>query len=101
MDITVAHDPAGKRYTAHDGDAQVGLAAYVLADRMVVFTHTEVDPSYEGRGVGSALARTALDDARAGGLVVMPLCPFVKGWIQRHPEYADLQFNAPASTATD
>ncbi|NAZ74295.1 GNAT family N-acetyltransferase [Kineococcus sp. T13] len=101
MDITVTHDAAGKRYEAHEGGSRLGLAAYVLADRMIVFTHTEVDPAHEGRGVGSALARAALDDARARGLAVMPLCPFIKGWIQRHPEYADLQFNAPPSTATD
>lgn len=53
-------------------------------------THTEVGDDFEGRGVGSALVRGALDDVRRNGLSVQPLCPFVKSWIQRHPGYGDL-----------
>jgi predicted GNAT family acetyltransferase len=49
-----------------------------------------VAPEFEGEGVGSALVRTALDDWRKEGRRVLPLCPFAKGWIERHPEYADL-----------
>ena len=59
------------------------------ADR-VIFTHTEIDPAYEGKGVGSALAKAALDDVRARGLKAVPLCPFIKAWIERHPDYEDL-----------
>jgi predicted GNAT family acetyltransferase len=55
-----------------------------------VFTHTEVDPAFEGHGIGSALAAGALDDARRRGLVVVPSCPFIRAYITRHPEYADL-----------
>ncbi|WP_432545814.1 GNAT family N-acetyltransferase [Kineococcus sp. SYSU DK004] len=101
MSVDVTHDPAAKRYEAYDDGTRVGFAAYALAGDLIVFTHTEVDPAYEGRGVGGSLARAGLDDARARGLEVMPLCPFIKGWIQRHPEYADLQFNAPPSRVTD
>lgn len=100
MSVDVTHDPDGSRYTLWLDGERAGFADYLIQGDRIVFTHTEVDPAHEGRGVGSALARAALDDARARGLEVMPLCPFVKGWIQRHPEYADLQFNAPPSTVT-
>lgn len=89
------------RYEAYDGATLAGFAAYIPARDMVVFSHTEVDPSYEGRGVGSALARAGLDDARDQGLKVMPLCPFIHAWIGRHREYVDLVFNAPPSNVTD
>ena len=55
-----------------------------------MFTHTEVDESCEGRGYGSLVVRTALDAARAEGLQVVPLCPFVARVIERHPKYEDL-----------
>lgn len=61
-----------------------GLAAYRAATDVLVFTQTEVDRSYEGKGVGSRLVREALDDVRSRDLRVVPLCPFVKGWIDRH-----------------
>ncbi|WP_432562488.1 GNAT family N-acetyltransferase [Kineococcus sp. SYSU DK003] len=102
MAVTVSRNPAAKRYEAHDENGTLaGFAAYVTTDDMVVFTHTEVDPSFEGRGVGSALARAGLDDARAHGTRVMPLCPFINAWVRRHGEYADLLFNAPPSRVTD
>ncbi len=57
---------------------------------LVVFTHTEVPVPAEGQGIGAALARTALDWARAEGLTVMPLCPFIAAYIRDHGEYRDL-----------
>jgi len=101
MDITVTDAPGEQRYEARDGDAVVGFAAYRPAADVVVFTHTEVEPSYEGRGVGSTLVRGALDDVRARDLLVVPLCSFVDGWIARHPDYQDLVYRRPPSTATD
>jgi predicted GNAT family acetyltransferase len=56
----------------------------------VIFTHTEVLPAFEGRGVGSALAKGALDAVRAEGSSVEPRCPFIAAYIRRHPAYADL-----------
>ena len=53
------------------------------------------------RPVGSALARHALDDLRGRGVAVLPTCPFIKAWIDHHPEYRDLLYNAPRTTATD
>ena len=69
---------------------RAGLAAYELAGNVIAFTHTEIDDAYEGQGLGSQLARAALDDARTRGLKVKPLCPFIRGWIKRHDDYADL-----------
>jgi predicted GNAT family acetyltransferase len=63
---------------------------------VVAFLHTEVDPTVQRRGLGSALVAGALDDARARGLAVVPLCPFVDAYIRRHPEYADLVVDDPA-----
>jgi len=55
-----------------------------------VFTHTEIDPEFEGKGLGSQLARGALDAVRAEGSRVVPLCPFMAGYIERHPDYQAL-----------
>jgi hypothetical protein len=102
MHIVVTDVPAELRYEAKDGQALAGLAAYLLTrNDLIVFTHTEVEAGYEGKGVGSRLARAALDDARSRGLGVVPLCPFIKGWIDRHPDYADLVHHLPAGSARD
>lgn len=100
--VQTSHDPAENRYEAHIGDELAGFAAYQLTDQLIVFTHTEVDERFEGQGVGSAIARFALDDVRADGRrQVLPLCAFIKGWIGRHRDYHDLVYGAPASTAKD
>ena len=101
-DVHVTHEPERRRYEALLGDERAGFAEYILTDELVVFTHTEVDPRFEGHGVGSAIARFALDDVREGGrLKVLPLCPFIKGWIGRHQEYVPLVYGVPESTAKD
>lgn len=101
MDIEVADAPDRKRYEARTGGEIAGFAAYQTTHELAVFTHTEVDPAYEGQGVGGALIRGALDDVRRRGLAVLPVCPFVKGWIQRHPDYADLVYQSKTSTPTE
>jgi predicted GNAT family acetyltransferase len=91
-----------QRYEAYIDGELVGFAAYQLTPQLVVFTHTEVEDKCEGLGVGSALARDALDDVRAqGDRKVLALCPFIKGWIEHHPDYQDLVYGAPLSTAKD
>jgi uncharacterized protein len=90
METTVRDAPEAQRYEILDGDRVLGLAAYERRGDTVVFTHTEVDPDAGESGLGSTLVRAALDDVRSNGGHVIPLCPFVRGWIQRHPEYADL-----------
>ena len=57
--------------------------------------HTEVDPAAEGHGVGSRLAAGALDDIRSRGLSILVVCPFVREYVRRHPEYADLKVDVP------
>ncbi len=88
--MNVSNDEAGQQYTASLDGESVGTAAYERSGDTIVFTHTVVQPEAEGRGVGSALIRTALDDAREQQLTVVPQCVFVAGYIERHPEYQDL-----------
>jgi predicted GNAT family acetyltransferase/glutaredoxin len=82
--------PEESRYELRLGGDTVGLAAYRMRgeDRMV-FLHTEVDDALEGRGLGSVLAGGALDDARTRGFTIVPLCPFIARYIQRHPKYQE------------
>ena len=97
-DTVVTDNPAAKRFEAHVDGRLAGFAEYQLTDDLVVFTHTEVDPAFEGGGVGSALARFALDQVREGGTrKALPVCPFIKGWIQRHPEYLSVTYGAAPS----
>ncbi|MBA0053769.1 N-acetyltransferase [Streptomyces sp. AJS327] len=86
----VQDNPGARRYEAYVDGGLAGFVAYTRSPGAVELTHTEVDPAYEGRGVGGALARTALDAAREAGDVVLPSCPFIAGWIQRHPDYQSL-----------
>ncbi len=88
--LQVRDVPDRGRWQATLDGAEVGFAAYRREPDRVVLTHTVVEPEHEGRGVGSALARAALDSARAAGLGVEPRCPFMSAWIERHPRYADL-----------
>jgi predicted GNAT family acetyltransferase len=90
METTVRDVPDSDRYEMRDGDRLLGIAAYERRGDEIRFTHTEVDPDAGESGVGSRLVRAALDDVRGKGLHVVPLCPFVRGWIERHPDYADL-----------
>ncbi|WP_151479957.1 GNAT family N-acetyltransferase [Streptomyces albicerus] len=96
MAVEVSDLPDAKRYEARvDGELKVaGVAEYIRTTELVAFVHTEVAAEYEGRGVGSALVRTALDEARASGLRVLATCPFFAGWISRHPEYQDLLYQS-------
>ena len=71
-------------------DGQTAVAAYQREGGGIVFTHTLVPPEIEGRGVGSKLIRGALDSARDQGLRVVPQCPFVRAYIDKHPEMRDL-----------
>jgi len=86
----VVHVPEASRYELRLDGRLIGLAAYRRREGRIAFTHTEIDEACEGRGFGSRLAAAALDDARRQGLVVVPLCPFITYYIERHPEYQQL-----------
>ena len=90
MSTEVRNDPARSRYVVTVDGAEAGYAEYHRRGDVVVFTHTVIQPEFEGQGVGSTLARSALDDVRAQGGTVVPRCPFIHAYIERHPEYADL-----------
>jgi predicted GNAT family acetyltransferase len=101
-DVKTVHNSQAHRYEGWCDDELAGFAEYQLTDQLVVFTHTEVDDRFEGRGVGSAIARFALEDVRDQGTrKVLPLCPFIKGWIEKHPDFVPLVYGAPRSTARD
>jgi predicted GNAT family acetyltransferase len=90
-DVQVTDNPGESRFEARVDGELAGFAEYQTADDLITFTHTEVFDAYEGQGVGSALARGALDDVRADGTrKVLPRCPFIRGWIDKHPDYQDL-----------
>jgi predicted GNAT family acetyltransferase len=102
MELTVVDVPEQSRYEARTEDDKVaGILMYKLADRLLVVTHTEVGLDYEGQGVGGRLVRDMLDDVRRRDLHVLPLCPFTKSWLERHPDYQDQVFGAPPSRVTD
>ena len=71
-------------------EGHTALAAYRLKPGVLTFTHTEVPKELGGRGIGSQLAKGALDQVRQRGLKVVPLCPFIKAYIEKHPPYQDL-----------
>jgi hypothetical protein len=89
-DVTVKDNEAELRYEALEGGKVLGEILYRKRGDRMVLLHTEVLPYAEGSGLGSRLVAGALDDIRSRGLHIVPLCPFVAAYIQRHPEYGDL-----------
>lgn len=87
--VEVIHNEAERQFEA-TVDGQTAVTEYAMGRGVMVFTHTEVPPAFEGQGVASKLIRTALEHARAEGLAVWPVCPFVRSYIRRHSEFQDL-----------
>jgi uncharacterized protein len=92
----VVRNDGESRYELRVGDALGGVINFRSRPGRVVLIHTEVDERFEGRGLGSRLVSGALDDLRARGLQVTPLCPFAASYIEEHPEYADLVGAGPS-----
>lgn len=90
MDPVISNNSEAERFEAHVDGELAGYAEYRLRDDEIAFTHTEVDSAFGGRGVGSNLIRSSVDQARDRGLRVVPLCPFYKGWFDKHPDEQDL-----------
>jgi predicted GNAT family acetyltransferase len=88
---TVVHAPDDRRFELRLTDGErAGFAEYVVKGGRYYFVHTEIDDAHEGQGYGSKLAQGALDQVQAMGARVVPLCPFIASWIERHPDYDDL-----------
>jgi predicted GNAT family acetyltransferase len=87
---TIADNPEEQRYELRLDGAVAGFAQYRLRPGLIAFTHTEIDDALEGRGLAGRLISFALDDARERELAVLPFCPFVNAYVQRHPEYVEL-----------
>ncbi len=93
----IIRNDEASRYEAHVNGALAGFAEYTLTSQTITFTHTVVDDDYEGQGVGSALAQGVLDDAiRRGDRRIKVVCPFIRAWIERHPDYQHLLEETPA-----
>lgn len=90
VDVTIRDNPDQSRYEAIVEGKVAGVAEYRLDGSRIVLEHTEVGDDYEGQGVGSRLARGVLDSARSRELRVVPVCPFMRSYIERHEDYADL-----------
>ena len=90
MSVRVEDAAERRRFEIYDGDRLAGFTQYRMNGDLMAFMHTEIDPAFEGRGMASQLIRFALEDARSRGLEVLPFCPFVNGFIQRHQEWADV-----------
>jgi uncharacterized protein len=91
MNVEVSNNPAEYRYEVWADGHLAGFSQYVRRPERIAFVHTEIREPYEGLGLGGRLAREVLDDARARGLLVMPFCPFIAAFIERHlDEYRDL-----------
>lgn len=95
-DISVQHEPELSRYVLKDGDTEIGEERYLdvagdggteRAER--ILHHTEVTPDREGEGLASRLVQHVVDDTVAAGRAVVPVCPYVAAWLDRHPEHAD------------
>ena len=87
----IRDNPDEERYELWLGESLAGTIDYSMEAGRIVLIHTEVDPSFEGKGLGSKLVRSALEDIRARGLKMVPLCQFVRSYLRRHPEYEDLR----------
>ena|ERR1700722_1379316 len=88
--IQVADAPERERYELSIDGALGGFTAYRTRPGLIAFIHTEVDEHLQGRGLADRLIRFALEDARARGLAVLPFCPFIKAFIERHREFETL-----------
>jgi predicted GNAT family acetyltransferase len=87
--VDVVHNEAQARFEAAQ-EGQLAVLEYRRVGNQILFTDTHVPTELEGRGIGSALVKTGLNFARDHKLTVVPLCPFVKSYIERKPEYQSL-----------
>ena len=88
--VEVTRDPEASQYVATLDGVRAGFIDYFARAGVVELIHTEVDDKFVGRGVASTLVRHALDDIRSQGMQVIPSCPYVREWLEKHPDYDSL-----------
>ncbi|WP_165066691.1 GNAT family N-acetyltransferase [Marisediminicola senii] len=92
MSTDVQHLESQNRYVLNRDGEQVGLTDYRITGDAIYLTHTEVDPRLRGRGLGAEMVQGVLDQIKADtGYRVVAACPFVRSWLDRHPEYSELE----------
>ncbi len=84
--LEVIHNQEKKRFEIQIGD-QIAMVKYILGSSEIIFTHTEVPEAFEGHGVAGKMAKVAIEYAKAQGLRIRPMCPYMAAYIKRHPEY--------------
>jgi len=100
-EFRVVDEPERQRYEGWLGNELVGFVEYRSVRGRRILFHTEVDPGYEGRGLGSRLVTGVLDDIRANGQHITVKCPFVNAFLARHPAYQDVLAQMPARPAPE
>ncbi len=90
MTVTVTDNRDANRYEIRTRGLLAGFAEYRLGADRIALVHTEIDDRFAGRGLASALIGHALDDVRDRALALYPYCPFVRGYLERHPEDQEL-----------
>jgi hypothetical protein len=89
-EIALSDNPSAHRFELRLAGDVAAVSEYNLLSHAILFTHTEVQPTHEGKGLGSKLAKFALDETRRRGMKAIPACPFIAEYIRRHHEYLDL-----------
>ncbi|WP_435354877.1 GNAT family N-acetyltransferase [Emticicia sp. SJ17W-69] len=87
--IEIIQNHEKKRFEIHV-EGKIAFQEYIQTEKDFIITHTEVPQSLEGRGLGSLLAKNALEYTEKAGLKMMPLCPFMATYIAKHREYEHL-----------
>jgi uncharacterized protein len=98
-ELVVSNNETSSRFEAQVG-GHTALIEYRRSPEVITFLHSYVPPSLEGYGIGGQLARAGLEYARSEGLTVIAVCPFIKTYIRRHPEYSELVNSAPPNDIT-
>lgn len=86
----LSDNPDAHRFELHVGGELAAYAEYSLVKTGMLFSHTEVLPAFEGRGIGTAIARYGMDEVRRRSLLAIPVCPFIASFLRKNPEYQDL-----------
>ncbi|WBQ10036.1 GNAT family N-acetyltransferase [Hyphomonadaceae bacterium ML37] len=90
-EITETRSGSKGRYAARaDGKPEAELTFSIMDERTIIIDHTGVPDEWRGMGVGKAMVERAVLDARERGVKIVPLCPFAKAQIHRHPEWQDV-----------